>query len=331
MPVLRIETGNKNNTFYDVTSKMYDIFTKEQFDTDIVIEKEFEPLMSELYKKHGQECNVSYCSSNIDTITLKRSDNVIVGFSGGLDSAYLALRLRDIGYNVTLMHLKGLNKSYPKEDVFAERFAREAEFDYVELQVRHVSKQFFIDNPLKNQLILSLMLDYGIENDISNFALGADWCTKLDDSKIGMTITDSIEVNNLYWDAITKYIENAELVFIDDSTKKYERLKYILDNHAECLNNIYSCISPNRFNQHLHNNNEKKFGIDLLDGRCGSCYKCCMEIILLTLLEFYDEDSGLIDHCWKIMSDSKNSHRKDLFDKKIPIEQRIKNLMNYGS
>lgn len=55
------------------------------------------------------------------------------------------------------------------------------------------------------------------------------------------------------------------------------------------------------------------------------------------LEEHYDEifkkfsDEKLLNHCWKILSDSKNSHRKDLFDKHIPLEIRYKNIMNYGS
>ena len=81
----------------------------------------------------------------------------------------------------------------------------------------------------------------------------------------------------------------------------------------------------------LHNNNENKYNIKLLDGRCGSCFKCCMEIILLTELGYYNKNEELLKHCWKILSDSKNSHRKDLFDKHIPLEIRYKNIMNYGS
>ena len=175
------------------------------------------------------------------------------------------------------------------------------------------------------------MIDYGIQHNINIYALGADNNTHIKDARIGMTITDSIEVNQLFWNGVQKYLPNAELKLIPNDIKKYDRLKYIIEYHNDALNDIYSCITPHRFNNMLHNNNENKYNIKLLDGRCGSCFKCCMEIILLTELGYYNKNEKLLKHCWKILSDSKNSHRKDLFDKHIPLEIRYKNIMNYGS
>ena len=54
-----------------------------------------------------------------------------------------------------------------------------------------------------------------------------------------------------------------------------------------------------------------------------------MEAILLSELGYYD-NKDFIQHCWDILAKSKNSHRKDLFNKKIPLDIRYKNIMSYG-
>ena len=108
------------------------------------------------------------------------------------------------------------------------------------------------------------------------------------------------------------------------------KLKYFLEHHPNVLNDIYSCISPHRFNASLREHNEKKYNVKLLNGRCGSCFKCCMEAILLAELNYYDKNSEFINHCWDILAKSKNSHRKDLFDKKKPLQERYNNIINYG-
>lgn len=330
MKYIDIEHDNKSMLYVN-TLKMYELFCTEIFPSNIKVLDGFQNLIYLLYESHKQPRPTihTYNIKGIDFSYINK--NIVIGFSGGLDSAYMALYLRDQGYNVTLMHIKNLNKSYPKEDDFARRFAGNNNFNYIELGAKHYNKEFFIDNPLKNQLVLSAMIDYGMKNKISTYGIGADTCTSISESAVGMTITDSIEVNQYFWDGIKKYIPFATLKFIPRNIKKYDRLQYILSNHPSALNDIYSCITPHRFNNSLHKHNEEKYGVHLLDGRCGSCFKCCMEGILLAELGYYDRNSEFIKHCWDILANSKNSHRKDLFDKKIPLKERYNNILNYGS
>lgn len=332
MNTLSIQNNNNNNDcFFDSINKLYDLFTTEIFPTEVLIPKGFEELIKLLYKRHNQkQPKINTYLLQTNKLNENTNKNVILGYSGGMDSSYLALYLKNNGYDVTLFHLKGLNKCYPKEDEFAKIFAKQNNFKYIEKVIKHNNKEFFIDNPIKNQLILSLMLDYGIKNNIFNFALGDDLCTNIEDAKIGMTITDSKEVNELFWIGVQNYFKNANLITIDKNVRKIDRIKYIIKN--ESLDYIYSCISPHRFNNKLHNDNSKKYNVKILDGRCGSCYKCCMEILLLSELNYiYDKEKNkdLIKHCWKILSDSKNSHGKEKFNKKLPLEIRLKNLIEY--
>lgn len=192
---------NSHNIIYNNTVYMYNIFGSNILSDHITIAHGFEDLITLLYKVHGFESpNIDVVHYNIlhDLNSHTYKSTILLGFSGGLDSVYNALKLRDEGYEVLLFHINNLNKAYPKEDEFAQRFAEHQNFKYITLDAHHLHKEYYIDNPLKNQLILASMIDYGIQHSINIYALGADNNTHIEDACIGMTITDSIEVNQLF-------------------------------------------------------------------------------------------------------------------------------------
>ena len=254
---------------------------------------------------------------------------MLVALSGGLDSVYLMHRLKDEGYEVTAVHVAGLNKqSTTFEENFAQKAAEKAGVKFEKLNFKSPS-QVFPDNPFKNQLILSMMLDMGIKRGLYRYAIGSDWTTPLKEAVAGFTITDSVEVYREFWNGVKQRFPQAELVFIPDNVKKYERLQYLHDKGV--LNDVSSCIAPQRFRESLHIKNQQKYGVKLMDGRCGSCYKCAMEYILLAEAGKLPKDKAYYDHCWEVLATSKTAHRPDLFAKTLPFEKRLENLKNYGS
>ena len=194
-----------------------------------------------------------------------------------------------------------------------------------------VIKQGTSENPLKNQLILSVMLDLGIKNGIYRYALGCDWTSPLEDAITGYTVTDSAEVNKYFWEGVKKHFPQAELIFLNEEEKKYKRYDYLYKNHYNSLLNVSSCISPQRFREKLHKINKKKYKIELWQGRCGSCYKCSIEYILLVETKHVLKNSKFYDHCWDILNTSKIYDRPDWFDAKLPLEKRLENLLDIGS
>jgi len=326
-----IKFNTPYNEIGDRILKYYNIFCQENFDKNPVVYSGFSNFLKTIYETHEQEF-VSNISEPLIPTPHRLQDNnkLLIGFSGGLDSAYSALDMRDKGYDVTLFHCTGLNKHFPKEDICARQFAEAMDFEFVEVPVEHGQKEFFIDNPIKNQLIMSYMIDYCFAHGIGRVMLGSDLTTKIEDSTIGMTITDSSDVYYSFISGIQLYVDNLKVHFISSDMPKHLRIQYILLFHPEALEYIYSCISPHRFSNHLKELNEKKYGITLLKDRCGSCYKCCMEYILLYECGYYT-DQVFLDHCYDVLSKSKNAHRKDLFSKKIPLEERRQSILNYMS
>lgn len=261
--------------------------------------------------------------------TIKENKKVLLALSGGLDSVYMMHSLKDKGYDVIAVHVGGLNKQSSQfEKQFSQKAAARAGVRLITANST-MPKQVYPDNPFKNQFILSVMLDVGIKNGVYRYAIGSDWTTPLKDAAVGYTITDSKEVNEEFWRGIKNRFGQAELLFIPDNVKKYERIQYLWDRKA--LNDVSSCISPQRFRNSLHEKNEQKYGIKLLEGRCGSCYKCSMEYILLVEAKKIEKNNAYYQHCLDVLATSKTAHRPDLFDKSLPIETRIKNLKNYGS
>ena len=53
-----------------------------------------------------------------------------------------------------------------------------------------------------------------------------------------------------------------------------------------------------------------------------------MEYILLYENGYYN-NKGFLNHCYEILAKSKNSHSPQLFNLKIPYEQRRKNVLGY--
>lgn len=311
---------------------MYNVFCADEPRQAIKVPQGFEPMMALLYERHGLPApTISTYPISLQIRDIPAWQSVMVGFSGGLDSAYMALHLKDLGFSVTLYHVTGLNKAFPDEDASAKAFAQAAGMDLVECRVRHLQQQRYIDNPLKNQLIMALMADYGLPRGITEYAMGADWCSGIDECEIGYTITDSREVNEAFRDAMAMLVPCYELIFIDSEVKKAQRLDYIASRHTDCLPYVCSCISPHRFKRHLHDTNVRKYGVDLMPNRCGSCFKCCMEWLLLKELGHVAPDAAYEAHCWDVLANGKNSHRKDLFGPKVPMEQRKRNLLAYGS
>lgn len=313
--------------FFRNTGMLYSAFLYEQ--QAATVPAEYVGIAETVTKKLGWGMAINGEFHDFTVDKLPDNNKVMLALSGGLDSVYFLYKLIERGYDVTAIHIEGLNKSSAKvEAEQARKVAQKAGAKFKKIGFK-TPPQCMPDNPFKNQLILSIMLDYGIEQGCYHYAIGSDWTTPLAEAKVGFTITDCIEVNEAFWAGVKQRFPQAELLFIDDNVKKYERLQYLFKKNA--LNDVSSCIAPQRFRKHWHDMNVNKYGIELMAGRCGSCYKCSMEYILLVEAGLIKKDANYYQHCWDILATSSTSHRPDLFAKELPLETRLHNLKNYGS
>lgn len=249
--------------FFEKASKLYAGFLHEQ--ASITVPDEYVHIAKLVIRKIGWKTTVK--SENVPmgkVANIGNNQKVMLALSGGMDSVYLMHRLIDDGFQVVAVHVAGLNKNATKYEVTsAKQTAIKAGAEYRRIKFTPPA-QAFPDNPFKNQLILSMLLDIGVKEGIYRYAVGSDWTTPLSEATTGFTITDSREVNKEYWNGVKQCFPQAELVFIPDDVKKYERIKYL--HKKGVLPLVSSCVSPYRFRAYRHRQNEEKYGIKLMGG-----------------------------------------------------------------
>lgn len=277
--------------------------------------------MTEIYEI-GADKHYAYNFINypIKPISFKEDNSVIVCCSGGKDSVALAIKLKKQGYHVILYFVKGANKSYPEE---AQRIPEIAQYlnvpYYIEERFKFSGKSDFPDNPVKDQLISAMALNYAYEIGCNcNVAFGTtinnDSVTK---NSFLTAWSDTLEMQRAFETFIRHYIPKFN--YIIDLDTELETIDIINKNY-NILELTQSCVMPYRFRNKLKAINEEKYEIILPEHRCGSCQKCCREYIHFYLAGRYPLNRSFYKHCLDVF---KTSYKKEHPNNKNPSEKTI--------
>lgn len=227
---------------------------------------------------------------------VEENNKVLMGFSGGKDSTAVVLKLKKAGYEPILFFAKGVNRAYPNEIDSAVKLAELLKCEIIIHEAKYSGKMFYGENPIKNQYILALMLDYGLSMGISKYCMGDCGADSLNEANRHFNWSDSQEM----------FIEFEK--FVKVSFPQYEKLNLIQgerDSYEEIIAegmqhlfpSILSCVLPYRYRRMRKEGNEKKFGIKLMENRCGSCVKCCLDYIYFYQHEVERYNEKFYDHC----------------------------------
>ena len=221
--------------------------------------------------------------------------NVVVCFSGGKDSTAAAMVMREKGYNVYLYYVQGINKSYPDELQHARDIANLLGMPLAVERVSLSGKTTFHDNPVKNQFIASLALDWAIENGIGTKICFGDFYTdNVTNSSFLEAWSDCQEMWKAHRDFVRTFVPTYD-IFIP--FKNYIETMDIVAGHKDILDKIQGCVLPYRFRKTTKVKNEEKYGVELLPNRCGSCWKCCVEYIHYADTGIMPYNKALYIHC----------------------------------
>jgi hypothetical protein len=321
---------------------LYDNFNQRVFDKEVSVVKPFEPLCNLVYDVFGQERpkyrHIDYKSMQMDT----SDKNVVLGFSGGLDSCYQAILLKEQGYDVHLFHVKGIHGYEGYSEMPAvESFAKKMDMDLIvvdwkrDMRKDNKHRPSWGDNAIKNQLIECMMIDYCMLKGWNKISLGDDESISVYDSdaKCGINITDCREVQGVFVESVKEFVERLVYIGIQRKENSMDDNKYNrIEKLAEygCVDDYYSCVGSGRFNGYNHSVCEKKHNVSLHRYNCGCyCTKCAIHNLLLHYVGNIGFDDVFIDKCWERLWNTEYGNFEELFGKDVPLETRIDNLKKY--
>ena len=263
--------------------------------------------------------------------------DVLLGFSAGLDSVYQAILLKENGHNVHLFFARNINTYENGQSwKYAEQIASKLGLDLLAMTVKkdmrkgenaNEFRQSWPENPIKNQLIMSVMADICIERNWSMISLGDDFDLALDKSVPGVNTTDAKEVTCAFLDGLKKHVDGIEFLKIPDGHDKSVRLQKIIDYGLQDL--YYSCVQAGRLNKYMRKLTQDKYGVTLFGNNCGKCRKCCMHDLILHYTGKLVFPDAFIDDCWKKMYTTGCNADYEFFKPELPLEERIANLFSY--
>ena len=241
--------------------------------------------------------------------------NIIVCISGGKDSFATAYHYKKTGWNVYLYHVKGLNQTYKDEHLAAKRVADYLQLPLIQEEVSYSGSHEWTEHPLKNWIFGYMAINWGIRNGIGyKIATGNFKTSSLRVDPFDVCGGDCREM----WEAFEKVVQSIIPDFkVYQPNKNYQTALNLLVKDPEALKVVQSCIGPYRYREYLHKNNSKKYGIELLPHRCGSCWKCCAEYIYFTDHNVLEYNEGFYQHCLEVLCETK---KKETGIKLEPLE-----------
>lgn len=286
-------------------AKVFYVFSNENCINEKIKEYTFDaklkPIIKTIEKGFNKDFDINYQEENINPYSYDcDNNNVVVCFSGGKDSTSAAIKMKNEGYNVFLYYIQGINKSFPDELIRAKNIAQQLKLPLHIEKVNLKGKTTFHDNPVKNQLIASMALDWSANNNISTKIVFGDFTTdNVNNSSFLEAWSDTQEMWLAHKEFVRHYIPSYEIII---PFSNYIETMDIISTQPLLMNMIQGCVLPHRFREITKKKNENKFNVKLQPHRCGSCWKCCVEYIHYadTGVNKYNKD--FYAHCLDILT-----------------------------
>lgn len=298
-----------NGEISNYVAYLFEHFSVNPFPSEVKIPNDaWIPFIQLLYKGNNQhEPTYIYDNSLLTTVypEIPLSNNVLVAFSGGKDSTANMLYLKDTGWDVTCIFTKGANRSANKEIDHAIDIANMYNVPLITDQIHITGKTDFFENPVKNILIVSRIIEYGLKHNCLNISVGFTHDILTSELTIMYNYSDSKELMTLFENALKKNVSSLRIdwLFKEEATD----LSYLVYYHSEVIPSILSCLMPERYKKsqlkftskyHLHADIANPDIEGVMPGRCMNCWKCMAEWAYL--------------YCW-----NKLPYNKEYFEQKI--------------
>lgn len=304
---------------FDDIERLYAYTSERKYVSNTLIKPKFDLCFSDIldlfYQYSDADYDIELTDKHYSKLKLPKynSKNMIILLSGGKDSISTLLHYKSMGYNLYLYHLRGYNRVAPDEYKQVQKIA-----DYLNLplqidEIKWKGKHDWgLTHPLKSFILYNEALNYGIKNNIG---------TKI---ACGDFLTSSLEQDDLFEDGFDRFNsiagDTAELLYayeeiiqtiipnfkIFRANKNYHTSFRKLQQEPKLLELSMSCVNPQRFRERLRTQAMNKYKVNLLEHRCGYCWKCSSEYIYYT-------DHGLFEYNEQYYIQCLNNLAKALF------------------
>lgn len=283
------------NQFIDYMLYLFQVTSEETYPTTIHIPTPaFNDYIEILYERSNQPLPEIIVDNNYPIINIQDNPNqVVLAFSGGKDSVAHAAYLKDNNMHPILYFVKRANRSYPNEYNVSLDIAEMLQSPMVVDELHYSGKVTKAESPVKNHLILSLIIDYMQHNNLTRCACGTYLEDTLQKTSTHFGLSDAYEFYRAFEKGVQSFFPNFHWLCWFHS--EVHALSYLVNAHPELIPHYQSCILPDRYRKNIKINNEKKYHITLMPNRCLSCWKCCQEYLILHLLGYHRLDNTVIE------------------------------------
>ena len=242
--------------------------------------------------------------------------NVLLAFSGSLDSIYQLFNLKESGYSVTLFYLNYNTLLGSKRLIQVKTLSENLNLPLVICDFE-LNDSLYVQNSFGNLLIYSLMLDCCQDRNIYYISSGGRLSKKRNTKILSnqKRVTETF-FNELYLKFNFDFITSPNI----NKINKLMKLRELNLDQA-----FTDCINTDKFLKINKNKLVTRLHLILPDNNCGICPKCAF----YNLLRHYYFNEILpqeyLDYCWKTVI-TENTH--DLFDISLSLTTRINNLAN---
>lgn len=259
----------------------------------------------------NQNYDFKFADKRFEKLSIPKSKRktAIIAFSGGKDSVAVTLKYIKMGYEVYLYHLRGLKKStYPDEWKSAQAIADYLKLPLIIEDIDLVGNLEFPEHPLKNIIIANNMLQWGIRNGVgTHIVFGNYFESYLDCTAFYYSGDDCIDMWEAYEEVMDKLIPDFKVgIELDNPNDTLETIS----EDKTLLSLCQSCLCVQRFREYNRKRIMKKYEIDLMPNRCGSCWKDAVEYIYMTDNDVLQYNESYYKHCLDVLKKANKHENK---------------------
>jgi hypothetical protein len=241
----------------------------------------------------------------------------VVAFSGGKDCLAAAIRAEEDGYQPILLHVKGINMSLTSAYKHAEAIAKATGYPYKDIKINFTGKKEYNEHPLRNLLILCLMIDEGIKQGCRTYILGNVFEDDTSHANLDYDLSDGIDILRAFEFFMAGVIEGFTMkTYMCNNLQSFYT---IWKRNKNLIPLLHTCCTPDFRKPMIRKHSIKKYGEAVLSQTgCGGCYKCATEYLFKKKFGMIGGTPVYDKRALELIQKFKSIHRGNFsFDKRL--------------